>query len=164
MPAVLINWKFCYFYTDCRITYFGKHCFLNNKNINWVHRSTVCSNRSIWWNIRSTIKTFQFEINHFICTQQIIYSCKLHLRKVIHRCIRSLLVYLDSTSILCSDLLDHLQKLWIILSYRVFCNCGLSWPLCQQCHFLISSLSVLRLSTTPEGMVWNSHSKWPYAH
>lgn len=109
--------------------------------MNWVRSSTVWSNRSIWWNITSTIKTLQFVINHFICTQQIIYSCKLYLRKVIHKNIRSLFVYLDCTSKICSNLTDRLQKPWIILPYWVFCNCSLPWPLCQQCHFLTSSLS-----------------------
>lgn len=164
MPVVLINWNFCYFHTDCRITYFGKHCFLDNKNINCVHSSTAWRNRSIWWHIRSTIKTLQLVMNHFICTQQIIYLCILYLRKVIHRCIRSVLVYLDSTGLLCSKLSDHLQKLWTILPYRVFCNYNLSWQLCQQCHFLTSSLSVLMLSTMPEGMVWNSLSGPMHIH
>lgn len=44
---------------------------------------------------------------------------------------------MDSISISYSKLLDHFQKLRIILPYGVFSNCSLSWPLCQQCNFLI---------------------------
>lgn len=32
MPVDLTNWKLCYFNTDCRIIYVGKHYLLDHKN------------------------------------------------------------------------------------------------------------------------------------